>query len=381
MIHLSENLIRFRKEQQLTQSEVADHIGVTKASVSKWETGQTMPDVALLPLLASFYNVTLDELMGYEPLLSREQIQEIYLQFSERFAAEPFDAVYPDIQLKVRHYFSCCPFLFQMSVLLLNHCDPRIGALISDVRSTIMSLCHEVEQKSNDRMLCESAHTIRMMVSLQSGSYQEVIDELSDLTQPDRIDDQSSLLVMAYMSKGELPEAERAAQISVYKHLLLIIQQSMHLLTLCAHDPIRLEMTLTRIDALMQAYDLIHLHPNTAAAYYYQAAVTVAALLTSSKASVPDGFSRERVISLLQNYHRAVILLFRDDLKIHGDDYFNRITEWFSESALGEISIRSKKEVLTTVLDAFDHPSLQFLGKELLQNMKENLAKECASYV
>ena len=379
MIRLSENLVSFRKAHKLTQSDVADHIGVTKASVSKWETGQTMPDVALLPLIASFYNVTLDELMGYEPQLSREQIQEVYRQFSERFAAEPFDAVYPDIQIQIRQYFACCPFLFQMAVLLLNHCDPRLGERISEVRAAIISLCLEVEQKSEDRNLCESAHTIRMMVSLQSGSYQEVIDELSDLTLPDRIDDQTSLLIMAHMAKGELPEAERAAQISIYKQLLLLVQHSMHLLTLSANDPARLEMTLTRMEALIQAYDLIHLHPNTAAAYYYQAAVTIAALLTSQKAAA--GFTGERVVSLLQNYRHAVMILFRDDLKIHGDEYFSCITDWFSESALGEISIRSKKEVLTTVLEAYDHPSLQFLGKEVLQDMKENLAKECAAYV
>ena len=379
MIRLSENLVSFRKSHKLTQSDVADHIGVTKASVSKWETGQTMPDVALLPLIASFYNVTLDELMGYEPLLNREQIQEVYLQFSERFAAEPFDAVYADIQIQIRQYFACCPFLFQMAVLLLNHCDPRLGERISEVRAVIMSLCREVEQKSKDRNLCESAHTIRMMVSLQSGSYQEVIDELSDLTLPDRIDDQTSLLIMAHMAKGELPEAERAAQISIYKQLLLLVQHSMHLLTLSANDPVRLEMTLTRMEALIQAYDLIHLHPNTAAAYYYQAAVTIAALLTSQKAAA--GFTEERVVSLLQNYRHAVMILFRDDLKIHGDDYFTCITEWFSESALGDISIRSKKEVLTTVLEAYDHPALQFLGKEVLQDMKEKLTKECASYV
>ena len=379
MIRLSENLVSFRKAHKLTQSDVADHIGVTKASVSKWETGQTMPDVALLPLIASFYNVTLDELMGYEPQLSREQIQEVYRQFSERFAAEPFDAVYPDIQIQIRQYFACCPFLFQMAVLLLNHCDPRLGERISEVRAAIISLCLEVEQKSEDRNLCESAHTIRMMVSLQSGSYQEVIDELSDLTLPDRIDDQTSLLIMAHMAKGELPEAERAAQISIYKQLLLLVQHSMHLLTLSANDPARLEMTLTRMEALIQAYDLIHLHPNTAAAYYYQAAVTIAALLTSQKAAA--GFTGERVVSLLQNYRHAVMILFRDDLKIHGDEYFSCITEWFSESALGEISVRSTKEVLATVLEAYDHPSLQFLGKEVLQDMKEKLAKECAVYV
>lgn len=42
MLNLSENLIRFRKERKLTQSDVAQHLGITKASVSKWETGGSL---------------------------------------------------------------------------------------------------------------------------------------------------------------------------------------------------------------------------------------------------------------------------------------------------------------------------------------------------
>ena len=45
---------------------------VTKASVSKWETGQSYPDILLLPKLATFFNVTVDELIGYEPQLNRK---------------------------------------------------------------------------------------------------------------------------------------------------------------------------------------------------------------------------------------------------------------------------------------------------------------------
>ena len=126
MLNLSENLIRFRKERKLTQSDVAQHLGITKASVSKWETGQTMPDVALLPLIASFYGVTLDELMGYEPMLTNQQIQAIYERFTSRFASESFDSIFTDIQIEIRRYYSCCPFLYQIAVLLLNHCNPKI---------------------------------------------------------------------------------------------------------------------------------------------------------------------------------------------------------------------------------------------------------------
>ena len=73
-IRLAENINRLRLEQKLTQEDVANFLGITKASVSKWENGQSLPDILLLPQLATFFNVTIDELIGYEPVLSPEQI-------------------------------------------------------------------------------------------------------------------------------------------------------------------------------------------------------------------------------------------------------------------------------------------------------------------
>ena len=54
-LNLAENLIRLRREKEVTQEEVANFIGVTKASVSKWETKQSLPDILLLPVIASYY--------------------------------------------------------------------------------------------------------------------------------------------------------------------------------------------------------------------------------------------------------------------------------------------------------------------------------------
>lgn len=48
-LHLAENIIRLRHEKRLTQEELADFMGVTKASVSKWENGISTPDILLLP--------------------------------------------------------------------------------------------------------------------------------------------------------------------------------------------------------------------------------------------------------------------------------------------------------------------------------------------
>ena len=62
-LKLSDNIARLRRERKLTQEELADFLGVTKASVSKWENHQSTPDILLLPQLASFFDVTVDELL------------------------------------------------------------------------------------------------------------------------------------------------------------------------------------------------------------------------------------------------------------------------------------------------------------------------------
>ena len=76
-MNIGENILRLRRERRITQEVLADFVGVTKASVSKWETNQSKPDILLLPQLAAFFGVTVDELLGYESQLSKEQIQKL----------------------------------------------------------------------------------------------------------------------------------------------------------------------------------------------------------------------------------------------------------------------------------------------------------------
>ena len=52
---MGKRIMQLRKEKGYTQEQLAEYIGVTKASVSKWETGQSYPDVTLLPPLAAFF--------------------------------------------------------------------------------------------------------------------------------------------------------------------------------------------------------------------------------------------------------------------------------------------------------------------------------------
>ncbi len=64
-LKLSDNIKKHRKEMGLTQEGLADAIGVIIGAVSKWEKGANVPDIITMMELANFFNISLDELVGY----------------------------------------------------------------------------------------------------------------------------------------------------------------------------------------------------------------------------------------------------------------------------------------------------------------------------
>lgn len=61
---IGENIKRKRLEKGLTQEEVARHIGISTQSVSKWERCEGYPDIEILPILANYFKISIDELLG-----------------------------------------------------------------------------------------------------------------------------------------------------------------------------------------------------------------------------------------------------------------------------------------------------------------------------
>ncbi len=57
-----------RHNKKMTQQELADIVGVSFQTISKWEKGSTMPDITYLPVLAEYFDVSVDQLMGIVPL-------------------------------------------------------------------------------------------------------------------------------------------------------------------------------------------------------------------------------------------------------------------------------------------------------------------------
>ena len=54
-INIAKQLLAARHEKKITQEELASYVGVSKAAVSKWESGVSFPDITLLPKLATYF--------------------------------------------------------------------------------------------------------------------------------------------------------------------------------------------------------------------------------------------------------------------------------------------------------------------------------------
>lgn len=71
-IMIKDKLRTLRQQKNVTQETLANHLGITSQSVGKWERGEGFPDITLLPKLALYFDVTVDELL----CVDRERIDE-----------------------------------------------------------------------------------------------------------------------------------------------------------------------------------------------------------------------------------------------------------------------------------------------------------------
>ena len=74
-MNLGNNLFQARKKAGLSQESVAEKLGVSRQTISKWETDETIPDIYQTKKLAKLYNLTLDELIDFD--IDIKEIEEI----------------------------------------------------------------------------------------------------------------------------------------------------------------------------------------------------------------------------------------------------------------------------------------------------------------
>ncbi len=78
-MNLGERIRALRHNKQISQAQLAEVLSVSAQSVSKWENGHSAPDIALLPMLARYFGVSMDEIFGYR--LDALNYKERFIRF------------------------------------------------------------------------------------------------------------------------------------------------------------------------------------------------------------------------------------------------------------------------------------------------------------
>ncbi|MBQ4089857.1 MAG: helix-turn-helix transcriptional regulator [Clostridia bacterium] len=84
---IGRNIKRLRRERELTQEEVAAHLGISFQAISKWERGDGYPDITMLPALAGYFGVSVDELLGMDSLEKQGRYDAINRKYEENRVA------------------------------------------------------------------------------------------------------------------------------------------------------------------------------------------------------------------------------------------------------------------------------------------------------
>ena len=170
LICLGENIRTLRIAKGITQEQFGYEMGVSAQAVSRWENGATYPDITMLPMIADFFDVSLDELMGRgQELVTSEReaffksVHEMYNRGEIADVLEAYD--------KILHKHPNDAYLLHGKANVLYYSLFKKSQDIS-VAKEIISLCNKINCSNKPDMQC-GANALLVRVYARIGQLEE----------------------------------------------------------------------------------------------------------------------------------------------------------------------------------------------------------------
>lgn len=356
-----------RKEMKITQQELAEFMSVSKASVSKWETGQTYPDITLLPLLAAYFDISIDELLNYEPQLSLKEIQHIYKSLKKSFDNKQPEEVLASIHSFVRRYYSCYPLVLQMGLLIINHLDKLPGENQEEKKKVYLKEALELfvhvrtQAKEPELIIEASRFEAYVLLTLQEpDQVLEILGEQTPVNFP-----VESMIAAAFQMKGQNERSVVTMQSALYQYVSVVTSLFTNYLHYLNDDPDKMKETIQRARQFVAIFNLAELNPINLMNFQLSA---VYCLIQQLKEAEALDMLEEWLI-VLENTEFPVDL--------HGDDYFDRVDTWFESLETGNQlprnSLMVREQLIDTVLynPMFQALKDQERAQPLFQRLKQ----------
>ena len=309
----------------------------------------------LLPQLAAYFDVSVDALLGYEPQLTREQIDRLYKELSQGFAEQPLAEMLERQKTGETVLFLLFVFVPDMCALAesLHHaCAGGAKCALQE----ILKLCGHITENCEDFSIREETVVMRAQVNLILGRGKEAIQELEEarMLHSLRRSTGNICFCRGYLMTGEQDTRQQAMRSSACMRAFCLLWAWAECIWKSAEQTFPVEATLERMEKLMEAYALDKLNPNAALQFYYRAALVYCQKQDKKKAV----FYLEKCADCIKN------LLGEKEMLLHGDDYFYLLEKQLSGLGVNENAPRDRKLVLEDIRSFCDNPVFSILQEE-----------------
>lgn len=218
-INICRTIARERRRMGITQEALAAHLGVSKAAVSKWELGQSLPDVSLLPRIAAYFSLTLDELFDWRDELTEAESAALYAEVYA-LAETDLDAARERLRALAAEHYSDANLLLMLASLLTawsagmaspfapadatgdadgSGTDGATGAVPGSAALALIDRALEIATEAPVLFLAQQQKATTLF---QTGRYEEAVSLLEPLVRRQDAGAPTMLLASAYCRLG-----------------------------------------------------------------------------------------------------------------------------------------------------------------------------------
>ena len=352
-----------RKGKGITQEELAQHLGVSKPAVSKWESGQSYPDILLLPVLAAYFNISVDELLGYEPQMIKEDVRKLYHKLANQFAKNPFEEVYKECEEYLKKYYSCWFLQFEIALLYVNHCSlAGSPEQINGIIQNALEIFDRIAKCSDDVSLAKQALLLKALCYLSLNKPMDAIDILENMKEPPM--QPQTLLAKAYQMKGDKEKALEYLQGNAYVNLSSLLSLAPDFFMMYADQPDKMDSYYHIFINLCEVFDMKQLYPASLYSIYLSAA---------SVYVMQD--RPEEAVDVLELYVDLVNHNYGKEFTLHGNEIFDLLDKYMSAVDVESIAPRSTEVIWRDIKNAISsNPAFAPLeGKERFIKLKRRM--------
>jgi len=174
MLYIAENVKALRKANDMTQEDVAEVLGVSPQSVSKWERGDTYPDITLLPSLANLFKTSVDALIGMDKINETEARTAIFFEGQKRLREGDNDGAASIFEEALRLYPNDEYIMLELALVFANDNDP-----VKLDRAA--QLCELILSENPTERVQYTARAALCYIYLKTGSKDKAIDAAQKL--------------------------------------------------------------------------------------------------------------------------------------------------------------------------------------------------------